>query len=327
MAYSLITRKRLGFLACIVMLPLILGLAGCKGLEMANAGQNESPRLARTLESYEQAGKYWGKKLWAQGTKPTSPLDMSFVHALIDPNNLDYFKVHSDLKEAFKKGFRLGYEDRIADLVLGPHIRKAAAEIGEYTSRNFVDVITAFEEGWACTLKNAVDIFIVLISEGSLADREDFINAFTVIYRQKYDATQEILRSGSWMTQTSEGGTVLYLDYSKGRALGALDIPSPQSLKTEIYHQTFKVMGDEWGRRYKTNLIKRDELIDLLRRTKPALKDVPGNNLGIIYAAFVESFGPDGKEVFIDLIGEAGYDQKPKALKLDKGKAGRGRGK
>jgi len=121
-----------------------------------------------------------------------------------------------------------------------------------------------------------------------------------------------MLREGSFITQISAGGTRLFIDYSKGKTLGALDIPSSDIIKAEIYHQTFKVMGDEWGRRFSTNLIKRDELIDLLRRSKTAFEEVrPGlrGNLGIVQTAFIKSYGTDADNVFRGLIKDAGYVQ------------------
>lgn len=306
-----------------VVLAFLFSCAACVPKEEPKPVQLDQ-KVPRTTASYLEAGKHWGHKLWILKVTPNTPLNEDFVRALASPQILDYFNVHSDLKEAFKKGFRLGYEDRIADLVLGPHVTEAAGRIGYATSKRFVEVITAFEVGWAKTLKNAVDIFIVLISEGSQADREIFIKNFTEVYTKKYEATQKILNSGrlpsgKWMTQISAGGTVLYLDYTKGKALGVLDIPSPSTLKTEIYHQTFKVMGDEWGRRYKTNLIRRDEIIDLLRRIKPSLQEVTGNNLGIIYGYFIESFGPHGKREFALMLKEANYESIPKPVLLEPG--------
>jgi len=100
--------------------------------------------------------------------------------------------------------------------------------------------------------------------------------------------------------KVSSGGTMLHIDVKKTKAV--LDIPTPMTLKTEIYHQTFRVMGDEWGRRFSTNLIKRDELVDLLRQSKTALQKVPASlesNMGIIHDAFVSSYGTDAENVFI----------------------------
>ncbi len=214
------------------------------------------------------------------------------------------------MKDAFKKGYRLGYQDRTADLVLGPHLTKAAEVIGFDTSKKFVDVINRFENDWAETLKHAIDVFIVLISEGSQKDRAVFITTFVDTYGAKWSENQETLKSRKVMTQVSEGGTMLYIDYSKGKTLGALDIPRPLTLKKEIYYQTFKVMGDEWGRRYSTNLIKRDELVELLRRSKTALDEEEPHlkgNLDIIRKAFVEQYGIDGNNVYNAMLKDAGY--------------------
>lgn len=297
----------------VVMLSVTVLLWGCVTVESFTRKSDEYFRPVKTVASYEEAGKWWGVRHSDKNMRLTAgQIDPPFVDNLISKENLDFFWVHSDLKEAFKKGYRLGFEKREADLVLGPHLTAAAGSIGLVTSQKFVDVITAFEQGWAGTLRHAVDVFIVLISEGSQADREIFIGKFTEVYARKYDDTQALLRAGGFIAQVSEGGTLLHIDVRKTKAV--LDIPTPLTLKTEIYHQTFRVMGDEWGRRLSTNLIKRDELIDLLRRSKTALQEVPRSlesNMGIIYDAFVSSYGTDAENVFMSLIKDAGYTVRP----------------
>ena len=266
-------------------------------------------RPEKTAASYEEAGKWWGNRHWTSQLK-AGAIDVEFVSELIDSNAINFFWVHSDLKDAFKKGYRFGYQDRTADLVLGPNLSEAAAQIGKTTSQKFVAVINVFESEWASTLSRAIDVFITLISEGSQADRENFIGRFVAVYTAKYNETQDKLRSAGFVTQVSEGGTTLFIDARK--TLAVLNIPSPSILKAEIYQQTFRVMGDEWGRRYSHNLIKRDELVDLLRRSKTALQEVTGglsSNLGIIKDAFVISYGTDGDNVFSQLLKEAGFPE------------------
>lgn len=259
----------------------------------------------KTVSSYKNVGKAWGSKHFNRNPAlKAGEIDNDFIKSLIDRNNLDFFWINPDLKEAFKKGYRIGYEDRTADLVLGPHFEKAAISIGNTISSDFVDVINSFETNWVKTLREAIDVFIVLISEGSQADREGFINEFNKIYTQKYNANIKSLRSGKFITQVSEGGTKLHIDMTKVKAV--LDIPSPNSLKSEIYHQTFKVMGDEMGRKYSHNLISRADLINWLRRSKTALKEVQGNNKGILTESFVKSYGTDARNVFRGLLKEAG---------------------
>ncbi len=297
----------------VVLLVAVSLLGGCVTPGGLNLNMFENTKIEKTVASYEAEGLRWGARHWNWKEKERlrpGEIDQQFVDALIAPNYLDFFWVHSDLKDAFKKGYRLGYQDRTADLVLGPNLTTAAEKIGELTGDGFVKVINSFEDGWATTLKQAIDVFITLISEGSQADREKFINKFIEVYKTKYNATRKMLKEGAVMKQVSEGGTLLFIDYSKGKALGALDIPSDVALKTEIYHQAFKVMGDEWGRRYSTNLIKRDELVDLLRRSKTALEEVkPGlrGNLDKIRVAFRNSYGTDADSVFRSLAKEAGY--------------------
>lgn len=263
-----------------------------------------------TVESFEAAGKWWG--IHVKNT-PDNPLNEELINALMDSDNLAYFTVHRELKYAFQKGFRFGYKNRVADLVLGPNISEAAGRIGKKTSQDFVDVINAFEDGWVRTLHKAVSTFITLISEGSQADREKFINEFVRIYQKKWERTRAIIKAGTTQPMESGSGTVLHINMSK--TIGVLDIPSPDSLKTEIYIQAFHVMGYEMGDRYTHDLIRRDELIEWLRRSKTALNmDHPTmdrkkiyKNLDIIRREFVPAYGPDGNEVFNGIAKEAGY--------------------
>jgi hypothetical protein len=325
---------------------LVLELSGCATLNSMNTMNFSGTGTEKTQVAYEKAGNDWGKKLKSPPQKrpatnlsndytrsiceyvtkkdiekvdaadifkknniTNNDIDVEFVYAIYSQLKLDYFNVHSELKDSFKKGFRLGYEDRIADLVLGPHLTVTAACVGMNTSQNFVDVINAFENGWVRTLHGAIDTFIVLISEGSQADRDIFVKEFVNIYNEKFKNTEDV-KAGKRMKQISAGGTVLYVDMSKDAASAALDIPSPDSLKAELYKQTFKVMGDELGRRYATNLIKRDELVDLLRRIKPVLNEVGSSdeNLSIIRDAFVEQYKADGQSLFSGILADAGYE-------------------
>lgn len=298
---------------------MIFFIGGCVTVDSFVRQDSNYYRPAKNTADFEKAGVWWGTRHWQQGLR-AGGIDDGFVGELVNENSLDYFWVHSDLKDAFVKGYRLGYQDRTADLVLGPNVTAAASLIGKLTGEGFVKVITAFEQGWADTLKRAIDVFITLISEGSQADREKFIKEFIYVYTVKYNETQKMLKEGGVMAKESEGGTLLYIDYSKGKTLGALDTPYPEILKEEIYHQAFKVMGDELGRRFSTNLIKRNDLIDLLRRSKTALDEVNpklAGNLGIIKSAFMNSYGTDADNVFQGIIKDAGYSVNPAPVSLE----------
>ena len=286
----------------------------------ASAGMfdKKGPNVKRDVDSYEKEGKHWGEELTDEKITAESDLDnrvsREFIDKLIEKDEIDYFGVHSELKDAFKKGFRQGYQDRTADLVLGPHLQRAAGIMGRKTAESFVHVVDDFEVGWATTLQNAVDVFITLIAEGSQADREEFVKRFVKVYQAKYAENQAAIKEGSAIPFTSEGGTQLYLNPSKVKS--TLDIPSDNSLKVEIYKQTFRVMGDEMGNRYSHNLISRGDLVDWLRRSKSALNrdegeidnKVVSKNLTVISDAFVKSYGTDGKSVFTGLAKEAGYE-------------------
>ena len=272
---------------------------------------------------YEEAGKTWGKRLYNDNNpalKPEDgvdgPVSQEFICDIIgnDKRGIKFFDIHSDLKEAFRKGFREGYPDRIADLVLGPHLQRAAKIIGFQQASDFTKVVNDFEHGWAETLGKAVNTFVVLIAEGSQADREKFIKGFTRVYKKKWEANQRIIKSGKCMKMESEGGTQLFVDPTK--TVSTLDIPSDKEIEHELYKQTFIVMGDEMGRRFSNNLIPRPELVDWLRRSRTALNLDQGDpvnlktiaqNLAIIEKSFANSYGTDWKYVFQGLAREAGY--------------------
>ncbi len=293
------------FLAVGFLMLLCIGLSGC-GAKFNIIEHNGTTKMERTTASYFNEGKYWGEKLREANVTP-GKLHLHLIDTLIG-QNLDYFNVHEELKDAFKKGFRIGYEDRIADLVLGPHIKNAAGRIGKRTGTDFVTVTENFEDGWKQTFNDAVRVFIVLIAEGSQADREYFISQFDEVYAAKYHKTEKIKADGGFRKLLSQGGTILFLNVKTTSA--ALDIPSPTSLEGEIYKQAFTAMGDEWGKRLSNNLIKRSDLIELLRRTKAALKEKGdfNENLGIVRNSFENSYGTDAGEIFAGLIREAGYE-------------------
>lgn len=278
----------------------------------SSSSKRDSYRLSKKDSiGYEEAGKWWGERHRKNGIQPGNVTDTPFVDSLIDPSEegLDFFWIHADLKDAFKKGYRLGYQDRTADLVLGPYLTEAAAKIGGDSAANFVNVVNTFEKSWAEGLSRAINVFVTLIAEGSQADRERFIKNFEQVYDEKYKKTQADLKAGGFVTQTSEGGTSLFLDARK--TVAVLNIPSTGVLKSEVYRQAFKVMGDESGKRFSHNLAKREELIDLLRRSKTALQEVsPGlaGNLAIMREAFEAAYGTDAINVFRGLGREAGYD-------------------
>ncbi|MBF0383514.1 MAG: hypothetical protein HQL69_21040, partial [Magnetococcales bacterium] len=234
-----------------------------------------------------------------------------FITLLKEKHLIDYFRVHSELKEAFIEGFRFGYESRTADLVLGPHVEKAAGDIGADMADEFVKVIDEFERGWPRVLKDAVNIFVTLIIEGSYADREAFIKHSMEIYREKYKKTAAINKNPTQMAYT-EGGTLLHLNVH-----AVLTLPTEAQFKAAIYHNSFVAMGDEMGKNYRHNLIKRDAVIERLRRIKPAFKEViepRGNkskskwwyNYVELRKHFVRGYqGSDGSSVFKSMAIEA----------------------
>lgn len=266
---------------------------------------------ARTEEWYatmEELGFY-------NGADEINPKSLGLVAHLVRKDNkgLNIFGVNTELQEAFKKGFREGYKERTADLVLGPHLEKAGGVIGEISALGFVSVINTFENGWAYMLRDSVDVFIRMIAEGSQADREKFITTFIAAYKLKFENNKVVFASGAESQVVTEGGSIVYLDPNKTRS--TMRIPTDDNLKEAIYTQAFMAMGSEMGRRYSHNLIPRAELIEWLRRSKTALNMDRGainqlevkNNLRILATSFCDAYVTDAQSVFEDLAREAGY--------------------
>jgi len=306
--------KRIVILMMVVII-VSISLVGCK-IDTVNMDLNTAILVERTIPKYEEAGQKYGKEFAAQRTqvKPGSldnPLSQRFIADLCDRRSLGYFNVHSELKEAFKRGFRVGYEDRTADLILGPHITAAAGKVGEDTSTKIVDSIKTFDDQWEQILKDGIEVFIVLITEGSQSDRQTFIEHFRSEYVKKYDDMAQRHNKGSRYKgiQVTQGGTSYTLDAD----LNAIQMPEPGLIEKRFYSQAFIVMGDEWGRRYATNLVKREELIDMLRRCKPAMElegEGPETNLKYIYNSFANSYKADAEDTFRSIMKEAGIKDK-----------------
>lgn len=249
------------------------------------------------------------------GADEINPKSLGLVAALVRKDNygLNIFGVNTELQEAFKKGFREGYKERTADLVLGPHLEKAGGVIGEISALGFVSVINTFENGWAYMLRDSVDVFIRMIAEGSQADREKFIKTFIAAYKLKFENNKGVFAAGTDSQVVTEGGSIVYLDPNKTRS--TMRIPSDNDLKVAIYTQAFIAMGSEMGRRYSHNLIPRGELIEWLRRSKTALNMDRGDidqfevkkNLRVLATSFCNAYVTDAQSVFEDLAREAGY--------------------
>jgi hypothetical protein len=304
-------KKLLGLL-CLSLITSIT--TGCK-INTVNMNPNNSILIERTIPKYEEAGQKYGREFVAQKLqiKPgnlDNPLSQRFIADLCDRRSLGYFYVHSELKEAFKRGFRVGYEDRTADLVLGPQITAAAGKVGEATSSKIVNSIITFDQQWEQILRDGVEVFIVLISEGSQTDRKIFIDSFNTEYVKEYNAMAQKYNKGNRQggILVTQGGTSYTLDAD----LNAIQMPAPSLIENRFYSQAFIVMGDEWGRRYGTNLVKREELIDMLRRCKPALEEGEGSeaNLKYIYQSFADSYKADAEDTFKSIMKEAGIKDK-----------------
>lgn len=179
-----------------------------------------------TLESFEKLGDYWGRRLKVENAT-VGGISNNFVWFLLTEDVLEpgtemdinqnkdfyketessyYFGKHFALKDSFHKGFRMGYTDRNADMVLGPHITEAAKYLGFRNATGFVNQIRALNERqrrqldeidgiirkynitdtteqlFEDTVKSSIELFKELIAEGSPADRDGFKQQFTQDY-------------------------------------------------------------------------------------------------------------------------------------------------
>lgn len=266
--------------------------------------------IVNTADSYKKAGIWWGEKLMHNGVK-SGDIDNELVNKLIvsteEPGGINYFFVHTERKQAFHHGFLQGYKGRSGDLVLGPNIAKAGGKLGTYIAEEFVRHIKEFEENWRKVLKKSVDVFITLVAEGSHADRQEFVNNFTEIYKNRYLETES--KNTQYDPIITQGGTFIKVQMSEAAALG---IPSDVAIKTEFFKQTFYVIGDEMGRRFRHNLIKRSDLIDFLRRLSPVFHEAsskrmsPKMGLERVLVGFQDGYrNVDASVVFDEMAKEA----------------------
>lgn len=184
----------------------------------------------RTVPSYEATGEEWGKRMAAWVTKHGDKRCDSFIHYLLlgprwnnqpydseDTEFLEettkesyYFRVHTNLKRAFQRGFQTGYVHRNADLILGPHITEAASILGRANAMRFRLNIETYQERSQIlldalrasvadedkntvststaalietTIEDSIELFKELIAEGSPADRDRFKNEFIAMFK------------------------------------------------------------------------------------------------------------------------------------------------
>jgi len=196
-------------LPAIAMLALtgVISIA-CQPVTIKNSNttiQNETV-IPRTPEAYENAGNTWGEKLRTLGVQPCANnpncvVNTEFVRFLKGGSQNFYFTVHDQLKKSFQNGFRLGYQERSADLVLGPNITAAAKSVGEENgsaferlagsmiddeqalARKISNQFSAYTTESEKSLRKGIDVFKDLLAEGSPADRKAFEAAFRCNYR------------------------------------------------------------------------------------------------------------------------------------------------
>ncbi|SDU67991.1 hypothetical protein [Desulfobacula phenolica] len=281
---------------------------------------------AKTVEAYERAGNDWGARLRSQNFKPKQ-IDNDFVEFLISGKRPDsdpkgdwrtsnyYFTVHLSLKKAFQEGFRKGFQDREADLVLGPHIEVAAGRIGKRNSEFFADDVSKYVQDqinyqyrFKKALDNSVAIFKELIAEGSPADRDKFKESFLSYYTAE---VEEYLKRSNFYT--SDKTSYINLDFNKGQIgeyegklyISKFGILTALEMWDLLYKKSLYMVGLEMGQTLSHNLITRSELLEWLRRTRTALRN---NNIeqeiAIIRKGFVEEYGRNGKSVFNSMVRE-----------------------
>ncbi|MFZ5997584.1 MAG: hypothetical protein ACOYW7_08860 [Nitrospirota bacterium] len=55
----------------------------------------QSYKSIKTTADYEKAGQWWRASHWNNKFTFSSPIDNAFIEVLINPNNLDFFWVHT----------------------------------------------------------------------------------------------------------------------------------------------------------------------------------------------------------------------------------------
>ncbi|MBU1054255.1 MAG: hypothetical protein KKC46_10545 [Proteobacteria bacterium] len=281
---------------------------------------------AKTVEAYERAGNDWGEKLRLENYKPKQ-INNPFVEFLISGRRPDsdpkgdwrtsnyYFTVHLSLKKAFQDGFRKGFQDREADLVLGPHIEVAAGKIGKRNSEFFAEDVTKYvqdqmnyQSRFKKALDNSVAIFKELIAEGSPADREKFKTSFISYYQNEVD---NYLKSTNFYTANKS--QYINLDFNKGQIgeyegklyTSIFGVLTAEEMWSLLYKKSLHMVGLEMGQTLSHNLITRSELLEWLRRTRTALRNSSiKQEISIIESGFVEEYGRNGKSVFDSMLRE-----------------------
>ncbi len=194
----------------------------------------------KDVEDYRISGKYWGKILKALYNIKNPNFEPQYHSAFVDflltknkitsdsflldtANNLEiktidksyYFRVHSNLKNAFHNGFRDGFEDRKADFILGANIEKAAELLGSASVKQLFSIIRdnqkreediaikiaeiAKKYDYSNQYKIKLEIFIEnlkvlfkeLIAEGSRSDRVGFKKLFDDEYVNVFKKIQQ----------------------------------------------------------------------------------------------------------------------------------------
>lgn len=290
----------------------------------------------KTEEAYRANGKIWGERLQEEAVEPgkisypfllfllTGEVDAD-VAAVDDrfysPDRSYYFRIHSSLKEAFKEGFREGFVDRKADLVLGPYYQLAAGLIGEANARLFEANVRRFyasqnqlrretDRNVEQVLTSSVELFKELIAEGSPADREAFRSRFLDHYGGN---TEAFLRSrpeyavdkSRWIRlKFAPDGSVASPAAFEYEATASTSMA--EQLWELIYRRSLSEVGQEMGERLVNNLIRREELLEWLRRTRTALDDLT-KDIEIIRSGFRETYGRDADTVFNSLLRDIGF--------------------
>lgn len=291
--------------------------------------------IEKSVEAYERIGIEWGEKLRREGRQPNE-LNEDFVKFLLwgkrmIPNSVDdktasnfYFQVDATLKDAFKRGFRKGFESREADLVLGPHITAAAGKIAERNAaffetdvKDYVLDQRKFQREFSRTLEKSVDIFKELIAEGSPADREKFKLSF----KEEYKRLVEVYLKNTpfYVSEYKYADKSKYIstEFSKKRIpkwyrgdfyksfFGVLKVDEMWKL---LYYRSLFAVGQEMGQKFGHNLIVRAELLDWLRRTRDLLSvQEMEMELGILYDGFDDEYNKlakNSEQVWKDLLND-----------------------
>lgn len=160
-----------------------------------------------TNENYVTLGEAWGHHMASVAVVEKDINNKHynlFTYFLLGkdlPANLsfEYFNIHRDMKKSFQHGFRQGYGERNADLVLGVNLKEAARLkaldsaillMDVYREKVISDALATsqFKREWRRILTETLHTFEEITAEGSPAESMAFLESFPSEYNKELEA-------------------------------------------------------------------------------------------------------------------------------------------